>query len=231
MAPSLRTYSGVLEKEEVDPRPEPEDEAEEGPIENLEDVRLCDHEQRKVVKIETRLDWSIREQLVEFLRMNKDVFSWSHADICGISSEIICHALNIKPGAIPVRQKRRAMDPEKYKALKEEVRKLLDNGFIKETHYTSWVANPVLVKNTNGKWRTCIDFYNLNDASPKDSFPLPRIDQLVDTISGYELLSFMDAYSGYNQIAMHFPDQENTSFMTDQGLYCYKVMSFDLNNA
>ena len=176
MAPSLGSYSKVLEKEEVDLRPEPEDEAEVGSIEDLEDVRLCDHYQRKVVKIGTCLDWSVREQLVEFLKMNQDVFSWSHAEMCGISSEVICHALNIKPEAIPIRQKRRAMNPEKYKALKEEVRKLLDNGFIKEAHYPSWVTNLVLVKKTNGKWRTCIDFSNLIDTCPKDSFSLPRID-------------------------------------------------------
>ena len=99
------------------------------------------------------------------------------------------------------------MNPEKYKALKEEVRKLLNNWFIKEAHYPSWIANPVLMKKTNDKRWTCIDFSNLNDACLKDSFSLPRIDQLMDATSGHELLSFMDAYLGYNQIAMLVPDQ------------------------
>lgn len=102
--------------------------------------------------------------------MNQDVFTWSHADMCGISPEVICHALNIKPGAIPVRQKRRAMNPEKYKAHKEKVRKLLDNGFIKEAHYPSWVAKPVLVKKTKGKWRMCIDFLTSMTLVPKIVF-------------------------------------------------------------
>ena len=83
----------------------------------------------------------------------------------------------------------------------------------------------------NGKWRTCIDFTNLNKACPKDSFPLSRIDQLVDMTIGHELLSFMEAYSGYNQISMYEPDEEHTSFITDHGLYCYKAMSFSLKNA
>ena len=98
------------------------------------------------------------------------------------------------------------MDTERYQVLKEEVDKLLSNGFIKECFYPSWLANPILVKKPNSKWRTCVDFTDLNKAYPKDSFPLLRIDQLVDTTSGHALLSFMDAYSGYNQILMHIPD-------------------------
>ena len=76
-----------------------------------------------------------------------------------------------------------------------------------------------------------MDFTDLNKACPKDSFPLPRIDQLVDATSSQALLSFMDTYSGYNQILIHVPDQEHTSFITDRGLYCYKVMLFGLKNA
>ena len=87
------------------------------------------------------------------------------------------------------------------------------------------------MKKKNGKWRTCIDFTDLNRACPKDSFPLPWMDQLVDTTMGHQLLSFMDAYSRYNQIPIKPEDEEHTSFVTDQGLYCYKVMPFKLKNA
>jgi hypothetical protein len=93
------------------------------------------------------------------------------------------------------------------------------------------LANVVLVKKSNGKWRMCMDFTDLNKVYPKDSFPLPHIDALVDFTSWYELLSFMDAFSGYNQILMHPKDREKTAFITDRGLYCYKVMPFSLNNA
>ena len=109
--------------------------------------------------------------------------------------------------------------------------KLLDIGFIRESFYPSWLANPVLVKKSNGKWRTYVYFTDLNKACPKDSFPLPRIDQLVYATSGHELLSFMDAYSGYNQIPMYLLDEEHTSFIIDRGLYCYKVMPFGLKIA
>ncbi|KAL5539172.1 hypothetical protein UlMin_044785 [Ulmus minor] len=108
-------------------------------------------------------------------------------------------------------------------AINTEVDKLLKSGFIEEANYPDWIANVVLVKKANGNWRVCVDFTDLNRACPKDSFPLPRIDQLVDATAGHELLSFMDAYSGYNQIRMHEEDQEHTTFLTNQGLYCYKI--------
>ena len=87
-----------------------------------------------------------------------------------------------------------------------------------------------MVKKANGKWRICVDFTDLNKACPKDSYSLPRIDQLVDSTTRHKLLSFMDAFSGYNQIRMDKADQEKTSFVTSQGLFCYKVMPFGLKN-
>ena len=87
------------------------------------------------------------------------------------------------------------------------------------------------MKKPNSKWKTCVDFTNLNKACPKDGFLLPQIDQLVDATSGHQLLSFMNAYLRYNQISMHVPNQEQTLFIIDRGLYCYKVMPFGLKNA
>ena len=89
----------------------------------------------------------------------------------------------------------------------------------------------MLVKKENDKGQLCIDFTDVNRACPKDSFPLPQIDLIVDATAGHELLSFMDAFSGYNQISMDPDDQENTSFVTGQGTYCYRVMPFGLKNA
>ena len=113
----------------------------------------------------------------------------------------------------------------------DEVNKLLAANFIRDAHYPEWLANVAMVKKANGKWRMCVDFTDLNQACPKDSFPLPRIDQLVDSTAGHKLLTFMDAFSRYNQIPMAEEDQEKTVFITSQGLYCYKVMPFGLKNA
>ena len=113
----------------------------------------------------------------------------------------------------------------------DEVNKLLAANFIQEVHYPEWLANVVMVKKANGKWRMCVDFIDLNQACPKDSFPLPRIDQLLDLIAGHKLLTFMDAFSGYNQILMAKEDQEKIAFVTSQGLYCYRVIPFRLKNA
>ena len=88
-----------------------------------------------------------------------------------------------------------------------------------------------MVKKASVKWRMCVDFNDLNKACPKDSYPLPRVDVLVDSMARHQLLSFMDAFSGYNQIRLHEADQEKTSFVTSQGLFCYKVMPFGLKNA
>ena len=159
------------------------------------------------------------------------MFAWTHEDMEGISPDVMCHRLNIDDKVPPKRQKRRPMNAERSEALRREVDKLTRNNFIREVIYPEWVSNPVLVKKPNGEWRTCVDFSDLNKACPKDSFPLPRIDQLVDATAGHELLSFMDAYSGYNQIPMLDRDEEHTSFITDRGLYCYKVMPFGLKNA
>ncbi|XP_016648320.1 PREDICTED: RNA-directed DNA polymerase homolog [Prunus mume] len=112
-----------------------------------------------------------------------------------------------------------------------EVDKLKAIGFIREATYPIWLANSVMVRKTKGGWRMCQDYTDLNKACPKDSFPLPKIDQLLDATAGHELLNFMDAYSGYNQIFMHPADSEHMAFITDRGLYCYDVMPFGLKNA
>ena len=149
----------------------------------------------------------------------------------GIDPTVITHRLNVGPSFKPIKQKRRSLAPERQKAINEEVRKLLQARAIMEVEYPEWLANVVLVKKANGKWRLCIDFTDINKACPKDNFLLSRIDLIVDATTGHELLSFMDAFSGYNQISMDPGDQEKTSFVTAQGTYCYRVMLFGIKNA
>ena len=149
----------------------------------------------------------------------------------GIDLTVITHRLNVSLSFKPIKQKRRSFALERQKAINEEVDKLLQEGVIREVEYPEWLANVVLVKKANGKWRLCIDFTDINRACPKDNFPLARIDLIVDDTAGHELLSFMDTFSGYNQISMNPDDQEKTSFVTAQGTYCYRVMPFGLKNA
>ena len=148
----------------------------------------------------------------------------------GIDHTVITHRLNASPSFKPVKKKRRSFKPERQKTINEEVIKLLQAGAVREVEHPKWLANVVLVKKENGKWRLCIDSTDINKTCPKDSFPLSRIDLIMDTTAGHELLSFMDAFSGYNQISMDPDDQEKTSFVTAQGTYCYHVMSFGLKN-
>ncbi|GFS37177.1 hypothetical protein Acr_00g0050430 [Actinidia rufa] len=108
---------------------------------------------------------------------------------------------------------------------------LIRANIVREAHYPDWLANVVVAPQKGGKWRVCVDFTDLNKACPKDSFPLPKIDLIVDATSKHELLSFMDAFSEYHQIKMYPPDIEKTSIITEWGLYCYKVMPFGLKNA
>ena len=116
------------------------------------------------------------------------------------------HRLPVDATFKPVKHKRRHFNAERNAVVQEEVDKLLKAGFIKESRYPEWISNVVMVTKSNGKWRMCVDYIDLNWACPKDSFLLPKIDKLIDSTAGNKLLSFMDAFSGYNQIMMHPSD-------------------------
>ena len=200
------------------------------PSEELEPLSL-DDDSEHLAYIGSKLAEDLKSLLTQFLRQNRDIFAWKQADMGGINPTGITHKLKTNPSFKPVKQKRRSFAPERQKVINEEVGKLLQVGAIREVEYPEWFANVVLVKKANGKWRLCINFTDINKACPKDSFPLPRIDLIVDATAGHELLIFMDAFSGYSQISMDPNDQEKTSFVIAQGTYCYWVMPFGLKNA
>ncbi|PKA50440.1 RNA-directed DNA polymerase like [Apostasia shenzhenica] len=122
------------------------------------------------------------------------------------------------------------MAEEKQNAIEEEVKKLLGASYIKEVQYPQWLTNVVMIKKANRKWRMCVDFQTLNKACSKDTYPLSRIDAIVDRTFGYEVMSFLDAFSGYHQIRMAKEDEEKTTFIIDFGAYYYNVMPFGLKN-
>ena len=133
--------------------------------------------------------------------------------------------------ARPIKQKLRRLYPQWSLQVKEEIQKQLSVGFLSVVKYPEWMANVVSVPRNDGKVRVCVDFRDSNKASPKDDFPFPHIDMLVDNIVGHSMLSFMDEFSRYNQILMAPKDMEKTSFITEWGTYYYRVMLFGLKNA
>ncbi|KAL2541267.1 Ribonuclease H [Abeliophyllum distichum] len=174
-------------------------------FEPADEVEVISLEENKCIKIGRSLSAEDRNEMIDVLRENLEAFA-------GV-------------------QRKRHFAPDRQRAIKEELDRLLEAGFIREVEYPEWLANVVLVKKSTGKWRMCIDFTDLNKACPKDCFPLPRIDALIDATAGKKRFSFLDAFSGYHQISLAPEDAEKTSFITDFGTYCYTAMPFGLKNA
>ena len=160
------------------------------PSEGLEPVQL-DDQLEHLIYIGSKLTKDIRSLLIHFLKQNTEVFAWKQKDMGGIDPAIITHRLNVSPFFKPVKKKRRRFTPKRQKAINEEVGKLLQADAIREVEYPEWLANVVLVKKANRKWRLCIDFTDINRACPKDSFSLPRIDLIVDATTGHGRLIWL----------------------------------------
>nr|POF23511.1 transposon ty3-i gag-pol polyprotein [Quercus suber] len=208
------------------------------PAENLEEGARCEDltkvtirdNPEKFFQVGSELPLPEREELVEFLKKYLDVFAWDAYEAPRVDPEFICHHLRVNPLVTPKKQPLRRPSKEHAEAVREEVAKLKQVGAIKEVFYPEWLANTVVVKKKNGKWRVCVDFTDLNKACPKDPFPMPKIDQLVDATVGHPRMSFLDAFQGYHQIPLALDNQEKTAFVTPIGNYHYKVMPFGLKN-
>jgi len=166
--------------------------------EDVEVLDLSKGDEKKEVKIGTSMKKEVKEELCALLKEFRDVFAWSYNDMSGLDTDIVQHKLPLKPECPPVRQKLRRMKPEMSLKIKEEVQKQFDAGFLAVAKYPQWVANVVPVPKKDGKVRMCVDYRDLNRASPKDNFPLPHIDTLVDNTAKFSLFSFMDGFSGYH---------------------------------
>ena len=142
----------------------------------------------------------------------------------GLDPAIIEHHIDTWLDVPPIRQKQRPIHPSKLLVVKAEIEKLRTAGFIYPIAYTTWVSNPVPINKKQGTLRVCTDFRDLNRACPKDNFPTPFIDQLIDACAGHEVLSFMDGFFGYNQIQIRKEDQYKTAFTTPWGTFSYRVM-------
>ena len=172
-------------------------------------------DQPRELKFGSDLSADERERFIQLLGSYLDVFAWSYEDIPGLDPSIVQHCLPLLPNVRPVKQKLRRLHPKWSLKVKEEIQKQLSVGFLSVVEYPEWLANVVPVPKKDGKVRVCVDFRDLNKASPKDDFPLPHMDLLVDSTAGHPMLSFMDGFSGYNQILMAFEDMEKTAFITE----------------
>jgi hypothetical protein len=184
---------------------------------------LCEDIVEQKVLLGSQLSEEQEKTLIRFLFNNKDVFAWSANDLCGVNRDVIEHSLNVDPSFRPRKQRLRKMSNDKAEGARNEVKRLLSAGVIREVKYPEWLANTVMVKKANGKWRICIDFIDLNKTCLKDS--------LVDAAASSELMSLLDCYSGYHQIWMKKEDEPKTSFITPNGTYCYLRMPEGLKNA
>ena len=143
------------------------------PVEKLEEIPLDSSDPDRTTKIGTLANPEISQELITFLRGNRDIFAWSHEDMPGIDPSVMVHRLNVSPSFPPVQQKKRVFAPERDRAIAEEVRKLQEASFIREVYYPDWLANMVMVKKASGKWRMCMDFTDLNKSLPQGQLSSP----------------------------------------------------------
>ncbi|KAL0404657.1 UNVERIFIED_CONTAM: hypothetical protein Sradi_2106500 [Sesamum radiatum] len=144
------------------------------PAEELLNIELVPGDTGKTTWIDSQIDETLWEKVIQCLKRNIDVFVWTPQDLEGISPEVISHHLNIDPRIKPVRQKKRHFDLEKDKIIQAQIDKLMAAGHMEEIQFPEWLSNVVLVPKPGGKWRMCIDFTDLNKACPKDFYPLPE---------------------------------------------------------
>ena len=161
--------------------------------EELEKIVVGDNS-KKLFQVRTQLPLREKEELIVFLKKNIDMFTWSAYEAPEVDPNFICHHLNVNPSVIPKKQLPRRSSKDYSNAVKDEVIKLKQAEAIKEVFYPKWLANTVVVKKKNGKWRVCVDFIDLNKAYPKDPFPMSWMNQLVDATVGHPQMSFLDAF-------------------------------------
>ena len=187
----------------------------------LETINLDNDENPRLIKIGSTLNEKEKKYLQELLMEFQEVFKWSYEGMPRIDLEIAQHHIDTHDHIVPVKQKLRRMRMELLLMIKEEVTKQLKVGFIKTINQAEWIANVMPVHKKDGKVRICVDFRDLNKACPKDDFPFPHIDVMIDNTTRSALMSFMDGFSGYNQIKMAPKDMTKTTFTTKWGIYSY----------
>eukprot|EP00253_Pinus_taeda_P028738 PITA_28738 len=214
---------------EEDPLKDPHDQT--IPVIVVSNSKVVEIEPGKTLNINTNLAPDQEIKLVNLLQKYKGAFVWDYLDMKGIDPQLCTHHIYIEKDARPVRQPQRRLNPNLKEIVKAELQKLLDVNFIYPISDSKWVSPLVVVPKKNGKWRICMDYRELNKATQKDHFPLPFIDQVLDTLAGKNFFSFLDGFSGYNQIQIAPEDKDKTTFTCPWGMFAYRVLPFGLCNA
>jgi hypothetical protein len=171
--------------------------------------------------------------MITLLKEYADCFAWDYTEMPGLDRRIVEHRLPLKSGFRPFQQRIRQMKADVLVEVKKEIEKMLEAGFIRACRYAEWISSVVPVQKKDGRWRVCVDFRDLNRATPKDEYPMPVAEILINAAAGHKILSFMDGNAGYNQIFMAPEDIHKTAFRVPGavGLFEYVVMTFGLKNA
>ncbi|XP_070676246.1 uncharacterized protein [Malus domestica] len=200
----------------------------------LEVINLGTNEDPRPIQISGLLGVDDRARIICLLQEFKDCFAWHYTEMPGLDPTLVEHRMPINEGYKPVKQAPRRMSNEIEEKVKEEIERLVKAGFIRPAKYVEWLANIVpVLKAVTKAVRCCVDYRNINGATPKDEYPMPMADLSIDAVAKHKVLSFMDGNAGYNQIKMAPEDIHKTTFRCPGyvGAYEYLVMPFGLKNA
>jgi len=184
-----------------------------------------------MIKLSKTLQAHIKLKYIEMFKEFSDVFACSYEDLKPYDTEIIQHKIPLKENQKPFKQKPRRINHVQLPSVEKEIKKMYEAGIIVPIRYSEWVSNLVLIRKKTGEIRLCIDFRDLNKASLKENYPLPKMDHILKRVVGSKRISLLDGYSGYNQILVHPDDQLKTVFTTPWGNFMYVKIPFGLMNA
>ncbi|KAL3689878.1 hypothetical protein R1sor_016187 [Riccia sorocarpa] len=196
-----------------------------------EEINIGTQEEPKLVKIGNHLSEEQKKGIIKLLKDYSRVFAWTYEDMKGVPPEICQHKIKLLPSTKPMVQRPYRMNPNYAETVKKEIDKLKEADFIYPVKEYDWLSPIVIVPKKNGKLRVCVDYRKLNEFTVKDPYPILFIDDILDKVAGREAYTFIDGYSGYNQVEISPDDRKKITFITPWGAYAYARMLFGLSNA
>jgi hypothetical protein len=164
----------------------------------LEEIHIGPGDKPRPTFISKKLSPCLRELMIALLKEYTDCFAWDYTEMPGLDRSIVEHRLPLKKGFRPFQQRAQQMKAEVLIEVKKEVEKMIEAGFIRPCRYAEWISSAVPMQKKDGRWRVCVDFRDLNRATPKDEYPMLVAETMINTAAGHKILSFMDGNTGYN---------------------------------